>query len=310
MEEVSLLNYIQDRRMCVMDHMTAKVSCFARAYHTRVNEVRIFSDEAAYALLGEDYERIAENMMQGIGYFLPGFQGSAEEGLRLIADRQLSPSVLARSAFAEEHLAEAVREGCRQYVIPASGYDTFGIRNTDPSVSVYELDLPELIEDKKERIRKAGLTSSSVYVQCDLSKDAWTGKLMEAGFDPAKPAYAGLLGISYYLESEEFRTLLKRLGQLMKGGLRIAFDVPMAEAGNESRTNRELAKSAGEAMKARYRKEELQKLLADCGYEILVHPGPKEMTEQYLSAYNNANPEHRIEAPAGVDFILAETREE
>ena len=77
-----------------MDNMTAKVSCFARAYHYRNNAAHIFADPYAGALLGADYERIAQSMTQGAGYFIPGFSGSAEEGLRLIVDRQLSPSVL------------------------------------------------------------------------------------------------------------------------------------------------------------------------------------------------------------------------
>ena len=82
-----------------MDSMTAKVSCFARAHQYKNNTVHIFADPAAGSLLGADYDQIAQSMAQGIGFFLPDFQGSAEEGLRLIVDRQLSPSVLGRSAF-------------------------------------------------------------------------------------------------------------------------------------------------------------------------------------------------------------------
>ena len=40
---------------------------------------------------GEEYDQIAENMMQGIDFFFPGFEGTKEEGLRLIVDQQLSP---------------------------------------------------------------------------------------------------------------------------------------------------------------------------------------------------------------------------
>ena len=84
-----------------MDHMVAKVSCFARAFHHKHHQVHIFDDWAAETLLGADYGKIAENMMNGIRFFLPGYSGSPEEGLRLIGDQQLSPSVLGRSAFCE-----------------------------------------------------------------------------------------------------------------------------------------------------------------------------------------------------------------
>ena len=133
-----------------MDNTTAKVSCFARAYHFINNESPIFSDDAAELLLGDEYRQIAESMMQGIGFFLPNFRGSREEGLRLIVDRQLSPSVLGRSAFCESMLEKEKQLGCHQYVLFASGYDTFSVRNKDKTLSVFELDLPEVISDKNQ----------------------------------------------------------------------------------------------------------------------------------------------------------------
>ena len=42
-----------------MENITAKVSCFARAYHDRNNTAHIFVDTAGL-LLGEDYYRIAQ----------------------------------------------------------------------------------------------------------------------------------------------------------------------------------------------------------------------------------------------------------
>lgn len=98
-----------------MDNMTAKVSCFARAYHYNNNSIRIFTDDIAEKLLGEDYNQIAKSMSDGIDFFCPGFEGTREEGLRLILDRQLSPSVLGRSVFCESKLAYAIANGCKQY---------------------------------------------------------------------------------------------------------------------------------------------------------------------------------------------------
>ena len=98
-----------------MDNMTAKVSCFARAYHYNNNSIRIFTDDIAEKLLGEDYNQIAKSMSDGIDFFCPGFEGTREEGLRLILDRQLSPSVLGRSVFCESKLAYARANGCLSY---------------------------------------------------------------------------------------------------------------------------------------------------------------------------------------------------
>ena len=46
-----------------MDNMTAKVSCFARAYHHKNNSVHVFDDGAAEAIL-EKHDR-------GAAFFLP-----------------------------------------------------------------------------------------------------------------------------------------------------------------------------------------------------------------------------------------------
>ena len=116
-----------------MENMTAKVSCFARAYHYKNNDCYVFKDGMAEKLLGEhDYQMVAENMEHGIDFFAPGFRGTKEEALRFIVDTQLSPSVLARSAFCEQHLKNECALGCRQYIIFAAGYDTFAFREEAP----------------------------------------------------------------------------------------------------------------------------------------------------------------------------------
>ena len=85
-------------------------SCFARAYHYNNKSIRIFTDDIAEKLLGEDYNQIAKSMSDGIDFFCPGFEGTREEGLRLILDRQLSPSVLGRSVFCESKLTYSLDE--------------------------------------------------------------------------------------------------------------------------------------------------------------------------------------------------------
>lgn len=233
-----------------MDNMTAKVSCFARAYHYKNYDKHIFADDKAAVLLGDDYDKIAESMSQGISFFLPDFHGSREDGLRLIVDRQLSPSVLARNAFCENMLCKAMGEGCVQYLIFAAGYDTFGIRNTDHSLSVFELDLPEMLEDKTARQKKAGLNGNSVFVPCDLSGDTWKDALRKSGFTSGRKTFGSLLGISYYLEKEDFRKLLMAIVDILSVGSEICMDYPTDDESKETKVNQELASAAQEWMKA------------------------------------------------------------
>ncbi len=288
-----------------MENMTAKVSCFSRAYHHKNNRTHIFNDDVAEVLLGEDYAKIAENMTNGIKFFFPDFEGTKEEGLRLIVDKQLSPSVLGRSAYCESKLADEKNSGCRQYVIFASGYDTFSMRNTDDSLSVYELDLPEMISDKLERTEKSKVRSRAIYVPCNLAEAGWKDKLVETGYRKSKKTFGSLLGISYYLSRQEFKKLLTDINEIMAEGSVICFDYPSVDESNETKTNQMLASGAGEQMKALYSYAEIQSLLQECGFELSDHLDDREITKQYFSEYNRYNPEHPMQAPPGVAYVTA-----
>ena len=107
-------------------NMTVLVSLFARAYHQKNKDIKIFDDLLSTKLITEkEYEMIGLNMSQGISFFNPTFKGSKEEALKWIVDHQLSPSVLVRSAFCKEAIEEMKEKGCQQYLDFASGYDSF-----------------------------------------------------------------------------------------------------------------------------------------------------------------------------------------
>lgn len=289
-----------------MDHLTAKVSCFARAYHRRTNAVPVFDDTAAEALLGEDFEQIAQNMRQGAAFFLPGFTGTPEEALRRIVDGQLAPSVLARSAYCEDALARKLDLGCRQYAVLAAGYDTFAIRNGDKHLAVFELDLPEVLADKAARIERGGLSSRSSFIPCDLADSTWTERLLSGGFRPAESAFFSLLGISYYLSEADFCALLRSAAQIAAAGSVLCLDYPADEESRSADVNRALAQGAGEVMKARYSPRAMEALLTASGFRIREHLSAEEMSGRFFSAHNAAEPEHPMAAPEGVRYILAE----
>lgn len=291
-----------------MDNMTALVSAFARAYHYRNNRETVFADPVAEKLLtDEEYEAISRNMSEGIAYFAPDFQGTREEALRFIVDHQLAPSVLARSAFCERAIDNAVRIGCRQIVIYACGYDTFSLRTRDGRLKVFELDRPEMIEDRKRRVAQGGLAPVCTVgcIGCDLALPSWKEALIDAGFDAGKTSFGSLLGISYYLSKEAFRKLIGAIASIGCEGSSVCFDYPLLEDGRESQRNRELAAAAGEEMKAIYTCDEMEALLSEAGFLIYEHMNAAEATEAFFTAYNRGNGEHAMAAPRGVGYCLA-----
>ncbi len=291
-----------------MDNMTAMVSCFARAYHYKNNSIHIFTDDIAEKLLGEDYNQIAKSMSDGIDFFCPGFEGTREEGLRLILDRQLSPSVLGRSVFCESKLAYAIANGCKQYLVFAAGYDTYALRNKDSATKVYELDYPELLKDKAERIKKANLKASAVNVPCDLADPEWKNELLTFGYDKDKKAFGSLLGISYYLKKVDFEQLVMSISEIMSEGSAICFDYPSVDESAETRKTQMLASEAGEQMKAVYSYKEIGMILDKHGFKIEEHLDENDMTYRYFREYNQANPMHQMNAPVGVGYVYAVKR--
>ena len=291
-----------------MDNMTALVSAFARAYHYRNNHTWVFADPIAEKMLtNEEYTAISQNMSQGISFFAPEFRGTQEEALRYIADHQLAPSVLARSAFCERAIENAVKIGCGQVVLYACGYDTFSLRNQHMELKIFELDRPEMTHDKQYRIRQTGLEPfcQVEFIGCDLSLSTWRKKLINRGFDCGKSSFGSLLGISYYLSKEEWRRLIGTISSFACEGSSICFDYPLAEGGAESQRNRELAAAAGEPMKAKYSYDEMEALLSEEGFLIYEHMNAAEAAEAFFREYNQKNAEHMMTAPEGVGYCLA-----
>ena len=291
-----------------MENMTSKVSCFARAYHYKNNENWIFKDDKAEDILGKtEYKMIAEHMTQGIQFFQPDFNGIKEEALKVIVDQQLSPSVLARSVFCERHLENEIKLGCRQYLILAAGYDTYALRMKQPELTVYHLDLEEMITDRKQRMEMKQLKyqTKAYDISCDLSKKQIKDKLLLYGYAQDQKTYISLLGINYYLTKNEFSNLLEQLNSIMPDGSAICMDYPQVEEGEESRKNRELAKAAKEGMKAKYEKQEIEEILNKHDFLVYEHLDDKEMTNQYFTQYNKKNKNCEMKAPKGVGYLLA-----
>lgn len=291
-----------------MDNITAKVCCFSRAYHYKNNSVWIFKDDYADKLLGErEYGSIAENMIQGIEFFAPGFSGTKEDALRFVVNQQLSPSVLGRSAFNEKHLRNEIRLGTKQYVLFAAGYDTFSFRNDNNNIHIFELDLPKMIEDRINHEEAAGLKApdNRIMIPCDLSKVEWTNVLTQNGYDINKKSFGSLLGISYYLDKKSFGELIHNISNVFCKGSSICFDFPVWNTSEESRKTESLAKEADEEMKSRYEYKELEKILEDNHFLIYEHLDENEMTRQFFDDYNRKSDGMSMHAPQGVEYIMA-----
>ena len=286
-------------------NMTALVSLFARAYHQKNKDIKIFDDLLSTKLITEkEYEMIGLNMSQGISFFNPTFKGSEEEALKWIVDHQLSPSVLVRSAFCKEAIEEMKEKGCQQYLDFASGYDSFAYYYQN-QMHVFEIDKKEVIEDKRQRCKDVDIENIQ-FLSIDLSQDNWINTLLQSDYQEDQLSISSMLGLSYYLTKDEFKKMLEQLSKHLLKGSRLVFDYPSIQESKETKINEMLAKEADESMKAKYSFAELKEILNQCHLTIIQHENHQTVTEKYISNYNVYYKDDPIKAPEGVCYCVVE----
>lgn len=286
-------------------NMTALVSLFARAYHQKNKDIKIFDDPLSTKLITEkEYEMIGLNMSQGISFFNPTFKGSEEEALKWIVDHQLSPSVLVRSAFCKEAIEEMKEKGCQQYLDFASGYDSFAYYYQN-QMHVFEIDKKEVIEDKRQRCKDVDIENIQ-FLSIDLSQENWINTLLQGDYQEDQLSISSMLGLSYYLTKDEFKKMLKQLSKYLLKGSRLVFDYPSIQESKETKINEMLAKEADESMKAKYSFAELKEILNQCHLTIIQHENHQTVTEKYISNYNAYYKDDPIKAPEGVCYCVVE----
>ena len=286
-------------------NMTALVSLFARAYHQKNKDIKIFDDLLSIKLITEkEYEMIGLNMSQGISFFNPTFKGSKEEALKWIVDHQLSPSVLVRSAFCKEAIEEMKGKGCKQYLDFASGYDSFAYYYQN-QMHVFEIDKKEVIEDKRQRCKDVDIENIQ-FLSIDLSQENWINTLLQSDYQEDQLSISSMLGLSYYLTKDEFKKMLKQLSKYLLKGSHLVFDYPSIQESKETKINEMLAKEADESMKAKYSFAELKEILNQCHLTIIQHENHQTVTEKYISNYNVYYKDDPIKAPEGVCYCVVE----
>jgi methyltransferase (TIGR00027 family) len=163
---------------------TAYSAARYRAAHQILEQGRIFADPLAVQILGLSEEE-------------------------LLADAERRPMrvfIAARTRFAEDALAAAVRRGIDQLVVLGAGLDTFAYRNPYPNLRVLEVDHPDTQGWKRNRLTRAGIEipDSVTYVGVDFERESLADRLKLDG-----PAFFLWLGVVPYLTRPGFDETLK-----------------------------------------------------------------------------------------------------
>ena len=283
-------------------NITALISAFARIYHAKNSNVKIYNDSFAEKIISKkELDEISENMKNGISFFNPNYKG--DNPLKWIVNNNLAPSVLARSIFNEKHLLNEIKLGIKQYVILASGYDTSAFKFND-KLKVFELDKKEMISDKLNRIQKSGIDTKNIaYIETNFNEN-WINDLINTNYNSNEKTFCSLLGISYYLDKDVFKDTIKTLSDVIPKKSVIVFDYPNNHETNKEKINQQLAKGANEEMKSIYSYKDIETISEEANMLVYEHLNHNDIDNTYFYDYNTLNPNDKIIAPKGVNYVM------
>jgi methyltransferase (TIGR00027 family) len=230
-----------------------------RAAHQLIEGGEIFSDPLAVRILGVPPD--AEEA--------PG-----RRAMRLF--------IAARTRFAEDALAGAVRNGTRQLVVLGAGLDTFAYRNPWPELHVFEVDHPDTQAFKRQRLAEAGIAvpEGVTYVPVDFEREKLTL--------PVGPqAFFLWLGVVPYLTRTGFDETLGLIAATPRSEVVFDYAMPpssMATPEKQAALEVRAARVArlGEPWQTYFLPDDLAAELRELGFDQLEDLGPSELAARWF----------------------------
>jgi methyltransferase (TIGR00027 family) len=254
---------------------TAQRVALRRAAHQVLDAPLVFSDPLALRMAGT------------AAHALTADPSSFD---RTPFDRGLRAFVAARSRLVEDRLRDAVADGVEQFVVLGAGLDTFAYRNPYERLRVFEVDHPATQAWKRAQLAEAGIAvpRSVSYVDVDFANADWFDALRASGFHTDLPAAFSWLGVVMYLEVDDVRATLRRIGSLPRGTF-VVFDYAVDKtllsvrqrAVVEALESRVAA--VGEPFVTFFRPHDLDDQLRAAGFSARRDYGPDEVNAEYFA---------------------------
>lgn len=248
-----------------------------RAVHQLADHPPVFEDPLAVRIVGAD----------AASKFLDA--GLKDENIGSVSLRAF---LAVRSRYAEDRLAEAVRDGVTQYLILGAGLDTFAYRNPyREALRVFEVDHPATQAWKIGLLAEAGIEipSQAVLVPVDFERQRLDEALEAAHFRADRPAFCSWLGVVPYLTAQAFERTIQFLGSLPpSSGVVFDYAVPRDLLnGPEKRAFDALAArvaAIGESFQLFFAPSELESLLRAKGFRQMEDLSAAEINARYFRA--------------------------
>jgi len=207
--------------------------------------------------------------------------------------RRNRATMVARSRFIEDLVAEQAGLGVDQYVILGAGLDTFAQRRPEIAarITIFEVDRPAPQGWKRQRLIELGygVADGLRFVPVDFEAGgSWWDELAAAGFDAGLPAVVVSTGVSLYLTRETNAATLRQVAALAPGStLAYTFMVPLELVEAEERGARmgaeKGARANGTPMISFYAPAEMLALAREAGFKAARHVSADDLAALYFS---------------------------
>jgi len=254
---------------------SAKAVAMLRAAHQLLDRPLILDDPVALNILGKEDETF-------LRYNVEQYNNPMAKALRT--------SVVVRSRLAEDEWKKSAKHGVGQYVILGAGLDTYAYRCEHHQARIFEVDLPDTQQWKRDCLADAGIWPPDclTYVPLDFEHFTLAQTLAQAGFRNEDPAFFSWLGVAVYLEEEALMNTLRFIASCAPGSA-VVFDylIPPSMMTQVERIGLETLSSAiaerGEHFKTFLDPASLAEKLLSLGFNSATNLIPDQLHERYLS---------------------------
>lgn len=201
--------------------------------------------------------------------------------------------VLARTKVMDEVFLKALESGFSQIVILGAGFDTRALRfaHRNKGTKVFELDVATTQQPKIRILKQKGIPfpEELVFVPIDFNKASLSEDLAEAGYQRKQKTLFVWEGVTMYLTPEAVNETLSFICKSAVVGSIVVFDYIYASV--LRRENRfygegeayKAVSKAGEGWTFGLEEGEVQRFLAERGFEMTAHFTPEDLEKAYLT---------------------------
>lgn len=273
------------------------LTAYLRGYHATHDNPKIFDDFLAYQFTPEEDRLNIENgYMMYVQNMDPARAKSFPDQAAALAWGMQSWSALAltvsRSRYTEDRLDEAVRQGVKQYVVLGAGMDTFAFRRKELTerLQVFEVDHPATQDFKRRRLAELGweLPAQLHFVPVDFTQESLNEALRRSLYDSQALTLFSWLGVTYYLSRDEVFATMRAIANVAPAGSMVIFDYLDTDAFVPEKASpfalamQQVAKQAGEPIKAGFDPDALAADLAGLGLRLIENLSPADIEERYF----------------------------